>query len=313
LLAVREIVTHEETHVWQMSVGLFFSEDVITSDPDHEQLRGALIKVKYPKAYLKPENVLDESMAHLAAGRWKDLGYKTEAEGLAYLERVFDRVYTDFGADALRGLRLRTNELKGVRENVISRSGSGLSRGVGPSRGGGGEPRIDAGGEIERTRASLRGREREWRGWGDGFAGEVPRTEPGGGVARTRADIERPPFALHDQVGASSIKQTVPFIEDALAAGANVDHLSIRHGGSHWTVVSFENARGTYLVKGEDVYVTQRSVREAQAAIEADPVTLQGIGDLQLAGDIEIRVSEIRSAENRIESRSGVVEHSLSM
>lgn len=66
-------------------------------------------------------------------------------------------------------------------------------------------------------------------------------------------------------------------------------------------------------LNGDDVYVTQVSVQQAQAAIESDHVGLRGIKDLQLAGDIEIEVSEIGSAENRIESRGRVVEHSLSM
>jgi len=54
-------------------------------------------------------------------------------------------------------------------------------------------------------------------------------------------------------------------------------------------------------------------VQQAQAAIEFDPIGLRGIKDLQLAGDIEVKVSEVRSAENRIGSRSRVVEHSLSV
>jgi hypothetical protein len=85
----------------------------------------------------------------------------------------------------------------------------------------------------------------------------------------------------------------IPFIEDALDAGATVDHISIRHHGSDWTVVSFENAKGTYFVKGEDVYVTQASVLEAQAAIEADPVTLPRIEDVKPAGDIEIETADV--------------------
>jgi hypothetical protein len=105
---------------------------------------------------------------------------------------------------------------------------------------------------------------------------------------------------------------SLPFIKEALAAGANLDHVSFQYHGSNWTIVSFANAKGTYLLKGDDVYVTHASVKEGQAAIEADPVELRGI-KLQLAGDIEIRVSEVRSTENRIESRARVVEHSLSM
>lgn len=84
-----------------------------------------------------------------------------------------------------------------------------------------------------------------------------------------------------------------PFIEEALAAGANVDHISVKHNGSDWTVVSFENAGGTYLVTGEDVYVTQSSVREAQASIEADPIRPPGIRDLELAGDIQIEAPAV--------------------
>jgi hypothetical protein len=105
----------------------------------------------------------------------------------------------------------------------------------------------------------------------------------------------------------------LPFIKEALAAGANLNHVSFQHHGTNWTIVSFKNAKGTYLLNGDDVYVTQASVQQAQAAIESDPAGVHGINDLQLAGDIEIRVSEIRSTENRIESRGRVVEHSLSM
>jgi hypothetical protein len=57
-------------------------------------------------------------------------------------------------------------------------------------------------------------------------------------------------------------------------------------------VVSFENTKGTYLLKGEDVYVTQRSVQEAQASIEGDSGALPGI-----------EVSEIRSEENKLDPR----------
>jgi len=85
----------------------------------------------------------------------------------------------------------------------------------------------------------------------------------------------------------------LPFIEDALAAGATVDHISVRHHGGDWTLVSFANAEGTYLVKGEDVYVTPASVEEAQAAIESDPAALPGIGDLKPAGDIEIEAPDV--------------------
>ena len=52
---------------------------------------------------------------------------------------------------------------------------------------------------------------------------------------------------------ASALK--LPFIEEALAAGANLHHISFQHHNSDWTVVSFTNAKGTYLVNGDDVYV----------------------------------------------------------
>ena|GEM_PF-1788542 len=83
------------------------------------------------------------------------------------------------------------------------------------------------------------------------------------------------------------------FIEDALAAGAEVDYLSIQVNGSDWTVVSFENAPGTYVLKGGDVYVTQMSAAEAEAAIKGDSISPPGLGDLAHAGDIEIEVPDI--------------------
>lgn len=121
----------------------------------------------------------------------------------------------------------------------------------------------------------------------------------------SRRELELPTF--------DAAAHRLPFIKEALDAGARLDRLSFQHHGSDWTVVSFKNAKGTYLVNGDDVYVTQASVRQAQAAIEFDPVSLREINDLQLAGDIEIRVSEIRSTENKLESRSRLVEHSLSI
>ena len=83
------------------------------------------------------------------------------------------------------------------------------------------------------------------------------------------------------------------FIEEALAAGAEVDYLSIRVNGSDWTVVSFENAPGTYLLKGEEVYVTQTSAAEAEAAIKEDHLRPPGLDDLAYAGNIEIEVPDI--------------------
>ena len=38
----------------------------------------------------------------------------------------------------------------------------------------------------------------------------------------------------------------LPFIKEALDAGASLDRISLQHHGSDWTVVSFKNAKGTY-------------------------------------------------------------------
>src|SRR5262245_7593258 len=85
----------------------------------------------------------------------------------------------------------------------------------------------------------------------------------------------------------------IPFIEEALAAGANVDYISIHSNGSDWTIVSFENARGTYLLKGDDVYVTRASVEELQSSIKADPINLPGIKDISRPGDIVVEVPDV--------------------
>ncbi len=129
-------------------------------------------------------------------------------------------------------------------------------------------------------------------------------------ILATAQRIAAPTF---DTQAERAIEQRIPFIEEALAAGASVDHVSVQHRGSDWTVVSFDNARGTYLIKGEDVYVTERSVQEAHASIEADPVALPGIRDLRLAGDIEIKVSEVRSECNKVEPQGRGLDYSLSM
>lgn len=84
-----------------------------------------------------------------------------------------------------------------------------------------------------------------------------------------------------------------PFIEEALAEGANIAHLTIEADGTEWTVVSFKNAEGIFLLNGEDVYVTEASAEAVEAAIKTDPVTLPGLDDLELAEDIEIEVPDI--------------------
>jgi hypothetical protein len=76
---------------------------------------------------------------------------------------------------------------------------------------------------------------------------------------------------------------------------------SIRVNGSDWSVVRFENAAGTYLLKGEDVYLTQLSLAEAETAITRDAITLPGIGHLAPAGDIEIEIPDI-SFSNLLET-----------
>jgi hypothetical protein len=84
-----------------------------------------------------------------------------------------------------------------------------------------------------------------------------------------------------------------PFIEEALAEGANIAHLTIEADGTEWTVVSFKNAEGIFLLNGEDVYVTEASAEAVEAAIRTYPVTLPGLDDLELAGDIEIELPDI--------------------
>jgi SNF2 family DNA or RNA helicase len=168
--------------------------------------------------------------------------------------------------------------------------------------------RETAGREIPESSPSLSEREGEGQGNTHSFSsyqGAIFSDNPAVAGSYGSRELESPTF--------DASTPRVAFIEDALAAGASVDHISIQYHGSDWTVVSFGNAEGTYLVKGEDVYVTQASVQEAQAAIEADPDALPGINDLKFAGDIEIRVSEIRSTENQVEPRGRVVEHSLSV
>jgi len=122
--------------------------------------------------------------------------------------------------------------------------------------------------------------------------GERLRIEVGSALAQAEgiANYGSPRIAV-ERFDASAPR--IPFIEEALVAGASVDQISIQHHGSDWTVVSFENAQGTYLLKGEEVYVTQAGAQEAQSSIEADPVALPGISDLRLAGDIEIATPDV--------------------
>ncbi len=138
------------------------------------------------------------------------------------------------------------------------------------------------------------------------------RVEFGSALAESQgiADYESPKITVE---GFDGYVPRLPFIEKALSAGATVDHISVRHDGSNWTVVSFKNAEGTYLVKGEDVYVTRMGAQEAQASIEADPVALPGINDLRLAGDIEIKAPEIRGEENKVEPQGRSQDYALSM
>jgi 2'-5' RNA ligase len=181
--AVRQIATHEETHVWQMNVsGLvrrgLFSDEVITSDPDYTQQRYALVRAGYSKN-MTPDDVSAEAIAHVAAGQWRDLGYRTEGQAMKYLARVLDRAYTELGAEAVESLRLRTPKSKEAREDVRARR---TDEGVGRGTRAGATARTDAGGEIRGTQAGLPGREGEGRRPGEGAPGEVQGIEPTGRV-----------------------------------------------------------------------------------------------------------------------------------
>jgi len=177
--AVRQVAAHEETHVWQMNVGGLvrrglFSDEAITSDPDYTQQRYALVRAGYPKN-MTPDDVSAEAIAHVAAGQWRDLGYRTEGQAMKYLARVLDRAYTELGAEAVESLRLRTPKSKEAREDVRARrTDEGVGRGTRP----GATARTIAGGEIRGTQASLSGREGEGRRPGEGAPREVQRTQP---------------------------------------------------------------------------------------------------------------------------------------
>jgi len=177
--ATRQVATHEETHVWEIGVGGpmgrgLFSDEAIISDPDYDQQRKALIRMQYPPN-MRPTDVSAEAVAHVVAGQWRDLGYKSEDDAMKYLARVFDRVYSELGADALRSLRLRTPKSKEIREDVQERR---ISGGMGRGARADAPARTDAGGEVPRTSQSLRGREGGGRRPGEGAEGKVPRAQP---------------------------------------------------------------------------------------------------------------------------------------
>src|SRR5262249_49984195 len=119
------------------------------------------------------------------------------------------------------------------------------------------------------------------------FENEIKGIKPG--TIGEEKNGETPQLAHED----GQIAPRFQFIEEALAEGANIDRLSVQANGSEWTVVSFKNAEGTFLLNGEDVYVTQASIEDVHASIEANPVTLPGLNDIGLAGEIEIEVPDI--------------------
>jgi N12 class adenine-specific DNA methylase len=182
IITIREEDTHKK-----MGVGLF-PDDVITTDPDYEQHRAALATYdRHPKEYLTPQNVFADTLARVVTGRWAELGYKSETDALEYLARVFERVYTDYGAEALHRLPAWTTATKGVRENVINRR-TGVSEGLGALKG------EITGGEITGARTNLRERGGAGRRSDESLRSEVPGVESGAGRddrgARTREDIE---------------------------------------------------------------------------------------------------------------------------
>lgn len=134
------------------------------------------------------------------------------------------------------------------------------------------------------------------------------------GIAKAEAELGYENEVQAESMGDQSVPR-FPFIEEALAEGANIDHLTVQADGSDWTVVSFKNAEGIFLLNGEDVYFTEASAEAVEAAIKSDPVTLPGLDDLELAGDIEIEVPDI-SLSNILDSmpsgNRGVIEAALS-
>lgn len=125
--AARQTAAHEETHLFQHEFGFgekgkgqgLFDDETITSDPDYQRQRDGLKDAGYTEEYLTPQNTGAEAMAHILAGQWRDIGYKSEAETVNYLSRTFERIYDQFGVEALQSLRVRTRTGREVKENVI--------------------------------------------------------------------------------------------------------------------------------------------------------------------------------------------------
>lgn len=192
LRTVREVVAHEETHSFQFEVtankrgqGLgLFDNATITSDPDYQQQRDALLQQKYSKEYLDPQGVSSEAMAFVVSGQWDRVGYKNEADAVKYLERTFERIYDQYGADALNQLRVRTRAARGAKENV--RAARNRSR------------------ELDADRAGIAGRASQGQSGSTATARRPPpatdtgvfggaQEGPQGGVASTRPNIPPTP------------------------------------------------------------------------------------------------------------------------
>jgi hypothetical protein len=328
---------HEGFHIWQYGAPEL-PEGWVESQPGYDKMRAALVARGYQD---DPAAIAREWATYAATDDLERFGF-TKEEGRSFLGRYFSKIIEQGGIDALdrvgnnispdaqsiietKRREYARNHSQAQQEAPTEGRGSGSSIGSETIE-------INTGRDSARDRISLQGgpgngRERGSRG---PDAAEVERDQPAG-LTETVKTVEAHGLKSVNLASNSTQKSgfktetnfegreaidrsalSLPFIKEALAAGAKLNHVSFQYHGSNWTIVSFANAKGTYLLKGDDVYVTHASVREGQAAIDADPVALHGI-KLQLAGDIEIRVSEVRSTENRIESRGRVTEHSLGM
>lgn len=258
--ALRETIAHEETHIFQFEKQLshdkglsLFDDETVKADPDYEQHRKALVGEEGKGYDDDPQTIGGEAMAYAVSGGWYELGYKSERDAVKYLERTFERLYDEYGPEAMQGLRLRTRAAQEARENA----GNRRERGAELARSGG----SSSAGRAATGAAARRGIEQSTTGIDAGLRAGAPTGRQSGGPAGAQKNLPKTALARPTK---SPLNQGQPAQSGQRSGDIDYSKLFKSVGGQ-------QAKAQTSTTKAKKVKLPQTAAGYFQQQLDADP------------------------------------------
>lgn len=258
--ALRETIAHEETHIFQFEKQLshdrglsLFDDETVKADPDYEQHRKALVGEEGKGYDDDPQTIGGEAMAYAVSGGWYELGYKSERDAVKYLERTFERLYDEYGPEAMQGLRLRTRAAQEARENA----GNRRERGAELARSGG----SSSAGRAATGAAARRGIEQSTTGIDAGLRAGAPTGRQSGGPAGAQKNLPKTALARPTK---SPLNQGQPAQSGQRSGDIDYSKLFKSVGGQ-------QAKAQTSTTKAKKVKLPQTAAEYFQQQLDADP------------------------------------------